>query len=116
MIPNVDAILSPALAAIAGDRIYRTVAPQGVTKPYAVWAIVTNTPRNSLACAPGIDNARVQVDCYATSQTAARQLCEAAQAAVEAVTHVIMGPVEFYEPETKLYRWTFDASFWTPRA
>lgn len=117
MIPNVTAILSAssAVTAITADRIYRTVAPQAVTKPYIVWSIISAVPENTLGCSPEIDDRRIQIDCFATSQVTARQLSDAAQVAIEGKAHVIMGPIEDYEPETKLYHWYMDATFWTPR-
>lgn len=117
MIPNVDKILSDASAVtnIVSNRIYRTLALQPTTAPYIVWSIVSTIPENNLADLPELDDARIQIDCYSVSQPQARTLSNAAQAAIEAVTHVVMGPIEFFEPDTLLYRFTFDATFWTNR-
>jgi len=120
MTPNVDAILSNASAVTAivnaATQIWRSAAPQGTPRPYIVWSITSAVPENNLSAAPEIDFARISIDCYSNSQDQANTLGKAAQDAIEAQTHVILGPLEFYEPDTKLYRYTFDAAFWTPRA
>lgn len=117
MPPNVYAILSGASAvtAIVSQRIFRTSVPEGETRPYVVWTPIANTPELSLYCAPDIDDSRVQVDCYSPSQQQATSLMSAAMSAIEAVTHVVSGPFETFEAETKLFRWTFDAEFWESR-
>lgn len=122
MTPDVYRVLrsSSALVAIVGEKIYRTVAPENqdgttVAAPYVVWSIVSALPENNLSDLPDTDNARIQIDCYSLKQVQARQMCDAAQAAIEAVTHVVFGPAETREDDTKLFRWTFDSSWWTPR-
>jgi hypothetical protein len=109
--------LVTALAAIT-PRVYRTEAEEGAAAPYAVWTIVSGVPENNVSGAPETDNARIQIDCYSgrDNQPQARQMCELAQAAVEATSaNVVFGPVESREPGTKLWRWQFDSSFWTNR-
>lgn len=106
---------SSAVTAITGTRISRTTAPQDQAQPYVVWTPIANTPENSLSCSPDIDNARLQVDCYARDQATARKLAIAARGACEAVGDVQSGPWEQYEPDTKLFRWTFDLTAWEKR-
>lgn len=122
MIPDVRAILaaSSPLVAIVGDKIYRTAAAETaagtpVPPPYVVWSIVAAIPENNLSELPDTDNARIQIDCYSDSQPQARAMAQATQAAIEAVTHVIFGPTETKEDDTKLWRWSMDASFWNSR-
>lgn len=118
MIPAVQSILegSAAVTAIVGARIDRGVSPQDITQPRITWHLVTNVPQNSLACIPGMDNTRVQVDCWAQSQVTARMLAQAARDAIERETPVVFGPVEMFEQDAGVYRWTFDASFWNKRS
>ena len=117
MIAPVYTTLSSAsgVTAIVSDRIYRTQAKQDTARPYIVWSVVSATPENTLADRPEIDESRIQVDCYSESQSQARALSDAAQYAIEGVANVVMGPLEFYEPDTMLYRFTFDAVFFTAR-
>jgi len=44
-------------------------------------------------------------------------MCDLAQSAIEAAdaANVIFGPIESREPDTKLWRWQFDASVWIYR-
>lgn len=117
MPPNVYAILSgaPAVTAIVAQRIFRTSVPEGETRPYVVWTPVASNAELNLSDLPDMDDSRVQVDCYSTSQQQGTTLMQAVLAAFEAVTHVVAGPFEGYDSETKMFRWTFDAEFWEGR-
>ena len=113
MIPPVQQTLmaAPAVTAIVADRISRTVRPEGSARPYIVWSIPSGVPGNTLACAPDYDDQRVRIDCWSASQSEARALCMAAMAAIEPHANIIFGPVEFYEDDTKLFQWVFDATY-----
>ena len=122
MIPDIHAVLSGsgALTAIVGQKIFRTAAPETlnsvrVEAPYVVWSIVDSFPENNLSELPETDNSRIEIDCYSKSQAQSKAMCDAAQAAIEAVTHIIAGPLERKEDDTKLWCMFFDASFWTDR-
>jgi muramidase (phage lysozyme) len=105
--------------AIVFGRIYPNgVAPQDTPKPYVVWQIVGGGPVNNLSEDPEMDDARVRVTTYtheSAGTAAAKTLAIAVRTALEAVTHVIFGPINDDEPETKSYRWIQDAEFWTDR-
>ena len=113
MIPPVQQALSGAAAvtAIVSARIYQTVAPQDVVRPYIVWTLVSGVPGNNLSDTPEYDDQRVQVDCWSESPAQCRQLAEAARDAIEAQTNIVFGPWNEYEDDTKLYRWSFDAEY-----
>lgn len=117
MIPDVYATLSAAstVTAIVGARIYRTTAPQGETQPYVVWQLVTSVPENNLSNLPDMDDQRVQIDCYSLSQSQCRELGKAVRNAIEVVTHIVSGPWEDHESDTKLFRWSMDAEYWESR-
>jgi hypothetical protein len=116
MIPDVQGVLTTALASISGCAVYRTQAIEGAVAPYAVWTIVSAVPENQISGAPETDNARIQIDTYSKTQSQSRQMCELAQAAVEATAaNVIFGPTETREADTKLWRWSFDSSWWNNR-
>lgn len=106
---------SAALVAIVGDRIVQGLMPQTYTRPYLIWFVATSVPDNTLSERPQRDDARIQTDIYAASQTDARAAKDAALYAAESIGHVVFGPWESYEPETKLYRWSFDLEIWNPR-
>ena len=116
MIPNIQDVLETALASIT-PRIYRTEADEKAVAPYVVWTIVSGVPENQLSGVPETADARIQVDTYSLSQSQSRQMCDLAQSAIEAAdaANVIFGPIESREPDTKLWRWQFDASVWIYR-
>lgn len=58
-------------------------APQGVTKPYAVWQIVSGNPENYLAGRPDADSVTLQVDVYATTGDIARKVRDSIRDAIE---------------------------------
>lgn len=119
MNPPVFAALNvSAVNAFVGGRIFQTRANQDTTRPYIVWQIVGGGPDNNLSCDPEFDDARVRVWCYTpdtAGSAAARNLALAARDALEAVTHVIFGPIDDYESDTKLYVWIMDAEFFDNR-
>jgi hypothetical protein len=117
MIPNLTAILTgnTAVHAICGDSVFRTFAEGVPVAPYIVWTIISGVPENNLSDLPDFDDARIQVDCYSKSQQQARQLGEAAQAALETLGYVVFGPIESHEEDTLLYRRQFDWEIWSAR-
>jgi hypothetical protein len=116
MLPDVQSVLVAALTSITGCAVYRTQAIDGAVAPYVVWTIVSAVPENQISGAPETDNARIQVDTYSITQGQSRQMCDLAQAAIEATfANVIFGPTETREPDTKLWRWSFDSSHWENR-
>jgi hypothetical protein len=116
-LPRVDLILGAAsgVTNIVSQKIYRTMAEETAVAPYVVWGIVSAAPENNLASDPEVDEARIQVDCYSLSQSQARTLCYAAVAALEPYYHVIFGPSETREDDTKLWRWMFHVTTFTNR-
>lgn len=117
MIAPIDSLLrgSSAVTAMVGSRIYRSQAADGATTPYIVWTIVSAIPENNLSELPELDEAVIQVDCYADKQSDSRKLCEAMQAVLESNYHIIFGPSESREDDTKLWRWLFQLTAFTER-
>jgi len=121
--PPVFAALNvPAVRAFVGSspvRVYQNGhAPEGVAKPYIVWQIVSGNPVNNLSDDPEMDDARVRVWSYTdptAGTAAARNLALAVRTALEAVTHVVFGPVDEVDDPTGMIVWIQDAEFWTPR-
>ena len=83
-------------------------APQGVTKPYAVWQSAGGRPENFLGDRPDVDNFTLQVDVYADTASAARSVAAAISYAVETVANVTSWRGESRDIETKDYRSSFD--------
>lgn len=91
-------------------------APQGATKPYAVWQFIGGGPENYLAGRPDVDRFALQVDAYADTLTAARAIADAIEEAVELVAHVTAFRGEEKDLETALYRVGFDLEWFVNRA
>lgn len=91
-------------------------APQGESRPYAVWTEVTGLPENYLNQTPDIDSFTIQIDSYATSASGARSVAEAIRDAVEGYAHVTSWDGESRDPETNLYRYIFSVDWWVNRS
>lgn len=122
MNPPVFALLSasPAVTAIVGTAPVRAYgfayAPQDAPLPHVTWQVVSGVPEQVLD-RPGIDNARVQVDCWAADATGCRQLADAVREALEDDGRNVMisDNGDTYDDDAKQYRRSFDFSFWIPR-
>lgn len=103
---------SSALVAIVGAKVFFGLAPQGTEAPYVSWGYVSANPNNNLSDRPDGDDVRIQVDCYSPNQAQCKALAVAARDALEAVTHIVSGPLYVgMEDDTKLHRWTMDLYF-----
>lgn len=111
---------SPAVTGVLGSNPTRFwpfgLAPQNETRPYAVHQLVYGSPDNSLSCIPREDLAGIQVDCYAKTASAARNVAEALRDAFEAShNHMTAHNGEDWEQSTGLYRVSMTFEFWTVR-
>ena len=110
---------SPSVTALIGSSPVRFYpfgeAPQTVAKPYAVWQIIAGTPENYVSQRPDIDSYTTQIDCYAETATAARNVAKAIRDAVEDDAHVTSWRGEMRDEPTGLYRVGFDVSWHHPR-
>ena len=91
-------------------------APAKVTKPYAVWQVVTGFPENCLGGVPDMDSFLVQLDIYADTGSEARVGAEALRDAIEPAAHVVAWRGEGRDPDTNNYRYSFDSNWWVSRA
>lgn len=83
--------------------------------PYAVWQIVTGSPENYLDKPPDIDGHGVQIDIYAESMSAAREVAQALRDCLEPHAYVTAWNGENRDFPTNLYRVTYTMSFLTQR-
>lgn len=90
-------------------------APQGASRPYAVWQTISGVPENYLGQRPDMDSYRVQVDVYSLDSAQARVIAKALRDALEPHAHIVAWRGESRERETRLYRISFDVQFWEPR-
>lgn len=105
-----------AVAALIGSGVETRLysfgeAPDGVSKPYAVWQVVSGSPENYLAGRPDADGFTLQVDVYAATGTAARRVRAAISQAIELDANVTRYGIEGRDPVTKSYRAGFDVDW-----
>lgn len=111
---------SGAVTAIIGShptmRCFEGTAPQDTPRPYVAWAAVAGAgPENYLGELPAMDQARVQVDCFAKDLPDTVALAKAVRNAIEPSAHMVSTPITLYEPETELYRVILEFDFFTAR-
>jgi hypothetical protein len=103
------------VAALIGTRIYPLLMPESVLLPAIVYQTVATTPQNGFSGNHGLDNVRVQVDCWADSLPAAQALAAAVRPAM-AVAPLYGLPLlalEDYDSTTQMYRVIQDFSIWS---
>lgn len=121
MANSAEAIVSTALKPLALNadgttfRVYPDVAPAGTLRPYITYQAVGGQSPNYLGNTVDLQNARMQLNVWADTRSAANSLMQSVIAsltgpAIKAVT--IGAPVSIYEPDTKLYGSREDFSIW----
>lgn len=90
-------------------------APHGVTKPYAVWQMITGLPENYLNQVPDMDSYSLQVDVYGGTATEVRDAAQALRDAIEPYAHIIAWRAEARDPDTRNYRYSFDVDWFVDR-
>lgn len=121
MVPPVFPLLNvAAVTALVGTspvRVYRSdYAPQDTPRPYVTWSTISAVPAQGFDL-PDIDNARVQVNCFADTSPARDALAKAVQVAMEngGVNVMISDNGDSYDQPTNLYRQSMDFSLWVNR-
>ena len=100
----------------AAPRIYPAGdADANTTKPYAVQQTVSGSPDNYLAGAPDVDSFLVQVDVYGDTVESVTDGAEAIRDALEPAAYITRWGGVTREPNTRLYRYSFDVEFTTTR-
>ncbi|MFM2465150.1 DUF3168 domain-containing protein [Paraburkholderia sp. RL17-368-BIF-A] len=112
---SAKAIVYAALKALAGGRVYPSVAPAGVARPYIVYQGVGGQDETTFDGSDSLQNRRVQVVAWSTTADEADLINKQVRAALsgEPVLGVPIGaPVDDYEDDTKLYGTRQDFSIW----
>lgn len=122
MLPNVHAVLASdsEVIGIATGGVWRHgSAPKGVSAPYVTWNLDVGLPENNLSDGPGIDGNLVEIDCWSendgTGDAGVESLAAAVRDAVETVAHIESFSYDGRDPDTKRYRISMLARFWTSR-
>ena len=106
----------PVVTSIVADRVYRSGrAPQSVARPYVSWSTVGGHTENYLSGPPGIEQALVQIDCWALSESQCAELARAVVAALQDHGYQSGVAEDDYEPDTKLFRMMLQFYFWNTR-
>lgn len=108
--------LNGGISALIGSRVYPTIAPEKVAKPYVVYTRVTTNPVNSLDGTNDLNNPFFQIDVYSLSNQQAGSLGKLIKTAILAATAfsaVWRDTRNDYEQDTKLHRVSMDFSVWT---
>jgi hypothetical protein len=109
---SADAAVGALLGAGLDTRLYSFgEAPEGVTRPYAVWQVITGSPENYLAGRPDVDGLTLQVDVYAKTGDVARQVRDAIRDAIELHAYITRWGAESRDPTTESCRAGFDAAW-----
>lgn len=121
MFPPLAEVLraSASVTALLGSgkniRVYAGKAPQKSDRPYLIWQTVTGSPENYLGDAPDVDSFSLQLDVYADSRASAIAVTQAVRDVVEQVGHITAWLGEGEEPDTELYRVSFQLDWFTDR-
>ena len=104
----------PAVTALLGTGPVRFwpfgEGEEDAPRPYAVWQTITGNAENYLDQVPDSDAYTLQVDVYADSAASVRDAARALRDAIEPHAHIVAWRGESREPDTKLYRYSFDVS------
>lgn len=118
--PLFETINIPAVRALLGTppRVWvhglaPPPAPSG--RPYAVYQIVNGFPENYLSGTPDIDSFTTQIDVYALEVDDVTNAARALRDALESVAYVVRWGGQFKDPDTNLFRYSFDVDWLTPR-
>lgn len=113
------------LTALTGQRIYWLRAPQNVQKPYVVLQVISAIPDVPHSGANGLVEGRIQVDCYGTTYSSAKNVARAATARLSGFKGTHSGTIfdgvfkdserDGYEDDAtpdKLFRVSIDFIIW----
>ena len=111
---SIEADLFNSLKTLVSNRVYPLVMPQKGTLPAIVYARIANNAQNVLEGGASIDQIRFQVDTYATTFAAARQLAAQVRSAMEGAGYkaTLQTEQDFFEAEVNYYRVSQDYYVW----
>ncbi|TVP11804.1 DUF3168 domain-containing protein [Shewanella sp. KCT] len=83
-------------------------APQGTTRPYATWQIISGSPYNQLADNAHTDSYSTQVDVYGETEAQALMAAKAIISATASEAYVLSYNSNGRDKETDDYYYSFD--------
>lgn len=96
-------------------RIYPLIVPQESAMPAITYARVSGGQQNDLTGYSGLENPRIQIDCWATSYKEIKTIAENVHAVLYAATTfkaILVSDMDFYESDVELYRESMDFKIW----
>lgn len=97
----------------ANTRVFPVLIPkESNAYPAISYQRVTSTPVVSLQGSSGLDNVRVQIDCWARTYKEVKALAAEVRLVMQSIGALPATDVDDYEPETKLYRVIMDFTMW----
>jgi hypothetical protein len=98
----------------AGDRVYPITAIQGAAMPRVTYQRISTAPSNGLNGNAGLDQVRVQVDCWAKTMPAVSSLAAEVRAIMEAAGFkaLLQATFDDYEIDTQIFRRSLDFRCW----
>lgn len=98
----------------AGNRVHAVLRPQDEATPAISYQRISSVPVADFDGDAGVDNARVQIDCWGLTYGAAKTLAREARVAITAADlHAyVMTDRDDIDEETGLYRVSMDVSLW----
>lgn len=112
----------PAVTNLVGTRAYPVRLPQGVTYPALRYDTIDEQRESALDSDMGLVRSRVQIDSFAATYLAAKQLATAVrgglqrvawtQAGVECLDALLEAVQDGYEADVDVYRVRHDFLFW----
>jgi len=79
------------VAGLVSTRMYSDALPQVVTMPAISYFVVDTIPQETLTAIASVSSARIQIDCFADTRSAANALADAVRLALEMQNHVTTG-------------------------
>jgi len=96
-------------------RVYPEFVPEDAAFPSLSYSRVSGYRVNTLMGYSGEENPLIQIDCWATSYTAAKELSTAVHSAMEAAPNfkaLLISDMDLSERDLGLYRISMDFSCW----
>lgn len=112
MAESAESTVAAALGG-TGIKFFPDVAPTGTPGPYLTYQAVGGQDVNDMSGPADLENARMQINAWATTRAGATAAMRTARAAMVAAGGLPIGaPVSTYEKDTKLYGSRLDFSLW----
>ena len=88
---HTELVGNAAVTAIVGTSVRQGVMPEGSDKPYIVLNVISETRVSHLASAAGLVMARVQIDCWESTEARADTLKDKVRLALDGMTRKDLG-------------------------